>query len=100
VCSTAGISAFDVQNYRRENRTEKPTRKKRYDWMLSNSSNPIKFKRVYAAYHLCFIPCLVCLAIATAGFLTPALDKVIDIAGMIVLAITVAMGAIGAFVNK
>jgi hypothetical protein len=75
LCEISGINVFEIRKYRKESNVKLRERRKLYSLMLSKATTPQELKTGYIAYHLAFIPCLVCFCLALISLFTRLFDN-------------------------
>lgn len=99
VCKTAGVTKQEIKEYRIENHQEINPQKKLYFWLVSKSSNPKKFKRLFTVYQFCTALSILCFSFAVFGCFTHAFDKVLDYIGIIMSGVPFVFGLAGVLYN-
>lgn len=100
VCESAGKNPDDVLAYRGELRGSAFTHRKLYSWLLSNSDNPQKTKKMMSLYQLCTAPAAICLMFAVMGLFTSLFNKFLDIAAFAMIAFIILCGIAGIVHHK
>lgn len=87
VCESAGKNPADITAHRLEMRGSSYTNRKLHSWLLSNSSNPSKTRKMMTIYQLCTAPAAVCLMFSVIGLFTHVFDKFLDVAAFVIMAL-------------
>lgn len=100
VCESAGKNPAAVMDYRAELRGSAFTHRKLYSWLLSNSDNPQKTKKMMSLYQLCTAPAAICLMFAVVGLFTNFFSKFLNIAAFAMIAFIILCGIAGVVYHK